>query len=170
MKTVTCNGCAFDGACGVQKDRRKALRGMGITAVKFICRDRADVFQPGQAVIFSTFISDEDEGYRGGVVEVSYAGYAIKQMGTKLFGYIKPDAEDVAGEGIPFEARSSGFVKMPIKRVKADNSRPSVDLSLCQHCGGYVNFGQCLKDPAWPPPTRSCAAENVKSSIQEAAE
>lgn len=167
MKTVTCNGCAFDGACGVQKDRRKALRGMGITAVKFICRDRADVFYPGQAVIFTTFISDDE--YLGGVAQVSYAGYAIKQMGIKLFGYIKPGSEDLSGEGIPFEARSGGFVKMPIKRVKADNSRPAVYLSLCRQCGGYVNFGQCLKDPTCPLPG-SCAAENAKSSIQEAAE
>jgi len=167
MKTVTCNGCAFDGACGLQKDRRTALRGMGITAVKFICRDRVDVFHPGQAVIFTTFVSNEEEG---GVHEVRYAGYAIQQMGTKLFGYIKPGAEEVSGDDIPFEAKSGGFVKIPIKRVKADDSRPTVDLALCRQCGAYANFGQCFKDPTWPPPPGSCEVENAKAGIQEAAE
>lgn len=169
MKTVTCNGCAFDGACEDQKEKRAELRGLGLTSVKFICRSRANVFTPGQAVIFTTFISEEDEGYRGGAIEVSYAGYAIQQMGTKLFGYINPGAEEVSGEDIPFEARSGGFVKIPIKRVKADNSRPTVDLALCRQCGAYANFGQCFKDPTWPPPPGSCEAENAKSIVQEAA-
>lgn len=167
MKTVTCNGCAFDSACDIQKDRRAALRGMGITAVKFICRSRADVFHPGQAVIFITFVSDEEGG---GAHEVRYAGYAIRQMGTKLFGYIKPGAEEVSGDDMPFEARSGGFVKIPINRVKADNRRPTVDLTLCRQCGAYAIFGQCFKDPTFPPPPGSCEADNAKSKAQEAAE
>jgi len=27
MKTLTCNGCAYDGACERQKDKRASLRG-----------------------------------------------------------------------------------------------------------------------------------------------
>lgn len=167
MKTVTCNGCAYDGACDLQKEKRAALRGMQITSVKFICRSRANVFHPGQPVIFTTFIADEDDGHRGGVCEVCYAGYAIQQMGTKLFGYIKPGADDISGEGIPFEARMGGFVKIPIRRVKPDESREAIDLALCRQCGAYANFGQCFKDHTFPPPPGSCAAEKTNLGIQE---
>lgn len=66
MKTLTCNGCAYDGACERQQDKRAALRGLGITTVKFICKERRDAFAPGQPVIFTTHVVDEGDEYRRG--------------------------------------------------------------------------------------------------------
>jgi hypothetical protein len=160
MKTLTCNGCAFDGACERQKDKRAALRGLGITTVKFICKDRRDAFSPGQPVIFTTYVVDDDGEYRSGAIEVSYQGHCIKQFGLKVFGFIKPGTEDAGGEGIPFEAQKAGFVKMPMRRVKADDTRLYADLSYCDQCGAYAGLGQCFKDPHYTPRGK-CAAENM---------
>lgn len=157
MKTLTCNGCAYDRACERQNEKRAALKGLGITTVKFICRDRADVFQPGAPVIFTTFVANEwDEGR--GCIEVSYPGYCIQQYGLKVFGYITPGINDVGGEDIPFEPQKNGFVKMPLSRVKPDDTRVSADLSYCGWCGAYAGLGQCFKDPHYTP-ADACAAE-----------
>lgn len=160
MKTMTCNGCTYDGACERQADKRAALRGFGITTVKFICKDRRDVFSPGQPVVFTTYITDDDGEYHSPVMEVSYRGHCIKQIGTKVIGFIKPGAEEVCGEEIPFEAKNGGFVKMPMRRVKPDDTRPYADLSYCDQCGAYAGLGQCFKDPHYTPAGR-CAAENI---------
>lgn len=162
MHTPTCNGCATDGACDIQKEKRAALRGLGITSAKFVCRDRADVFLPGEPVIFTTYVAD-DYDERGGSVQVSYRGYCIKQTGTKIFGFIKPGEEDVGGEGIPFEPRSNGFVKMTMKRVRKDSSRSIADLSFCGQCGAYAGLGQCFKETYTP--VGSCAAEMSRTAL-----
>ncbi|WP_428029766.1 hypothetical protein [Ancylobacter sp.] len=160
MKTLTCNGCAYDGACERQKDKRAALRGLGITTVKFICKERRDAFAPGQPVIFTTYVVDEDEAYRGGSMAVRYAGYAVQQKGAKLVGFIKPEEPDLDEEGFPFDTKGRGFVKMPIKRVAADPSREPIALSMCSWCGDYPALGLCGKDPSWTPDSK-CDAENM---------
>jgi hypothetical protein len=163
VKTLTCNGCAYDGACDRQKEKRAALRGLGISSVKFICRDRASVFSPGQPVIFTTFVSNEWDGDHE-TIEVSYPGYCIEQRGTKVFGFITPGVNDASGEGIPFDPKNHGFVKISMRRVKPDETRNAVDLSACSWCGAYPSLGQCFKDPHHTP-AGACAKE--RSAIQE---
>lgn len=160
MKTLTCNGCAHDGACERQKDKRAALRGLGITTVKFICKERRDLFAPGQPVVFTTYVVDEDDEYRRGAMAVRYAGYAVQQKGAKVVGFIKPNAPDLDEAGYPFDTTGRGFVKMPIKRVAADSSREPIALSMCSWCGNYPELGLCGKDPSWTPDGK-CAAENM---------
>ena len=166
MKTVTCNGCVGDGACEIQKAKRAALRGLGITTVKFICKERRDLFAPGQPVIFTTYVVDEDDEYRRGSMAVRYAGYAIQQNGAKLVGFIKPGAPDADEAGYPFDTKGRGFVKMPIKRVAADPSRQPIALSMCSWCGDYPELGLCGKDPSWTPDGK-CAAETLAFADSE---
>ncbi|MCV9940880.1 hypothetical protein OIU35_31405 [Boseaceae bacterium BT-24-1] len=167
MRFLTCTGCKFNGDCDLAAVKRADLKGHGIRTIKFACKRRADIFQPGQAALFTTFVSDEDEAHRGGVMEVTYPGHVIKQMGSKVFGFIKPGAEDTDGYGIPFEAKVRGYVKMPLTRVKTDGSRDAANVDSCKWCGQHVGLGDvCGKDPYYTPPSQ-CLAADLTSDRRE---
>jgi hypothetical protein len=152
MRLMTCTGCKLAGNCGHAAFLRKALRGYGIRSMKFACALREEIFRPGQAALFTTFVSDEDDEYRRSVTEVTYPGYVLKQMGSKVLGYIKPGAGEVSGEEIPFEPKANGFVKMPLSRVKPDDQRDDADVTACRWCARHIGLGEaCERDPHYTP-------------------
>jgi len=165
MKLLTCTGCAIDRACTVQTDMRDKLKGLGIRSLKFACKHRVDLFQPGQPVLFTTFTtSDCESDYDGlaGRLTVVYPGHVIKQMGGKVFGFIKPETPDTS-EGYPFEAKAGGYVKIPLSRVKTDNSRPVANAAACDWCNRHIGLGAiCEKDPHYTPSSQ-CLADKFAS-------
>lgn len=162
MKLNTCTGCKFSPAeCDHALHLREHLKGTGIRSVKFACAKRVEVFSGGQAAIFTTYIADADDEYSNYRITVSYPGYVIKQVGSKVLGFIKPMTPDTSGE-YPFDARGNGYVKMPLSRVHADAERPSVSLHLCTWCASYFEIdGRCERDPNYTRP-ESCRAAMAK--------
>lgn len=173
MRLLTCTGCVMNGACAHAPDLRAKLKGLGIRTVKFACKHRRDLFLPGHAVLFTTFITEEWDGDYGGGSErtqVSYPGHVIKQMGSKVFGFIKPGVDDASGEGIPFEPKANGFVKMPISRVKLDERREPADVTECRWCSRFIALGHsCEKDQHYTPPGK-CLADQMAAPLAKTKE
>lgn len=160
MKLLTCTGCAKAGKCQRATDMRGKLKGLHITTLKFVCPDRAPIFLPGQAVIFTTFTCDEDDGYRGGVEQVWYRGHVIKQDGGKVFGFIPPGSLDLTND-VPFEAQYGGYVKMPLARVRRDSESADADVRECRYCAKHPGLGAaCGRDPAYTRDS-DCLATDV---------
>lgn len=159
MNLLTCTGCKHKGACDKAADMRAKLKGLGVRSLKFACPKREDIYQPGQPVVFTTYVSERDgSGWGRDVTAVVYKGYVIKQYGGKVFGFIKPDTRDET-EGVPFQARSNGYVKIILARVQPDPTRPTVALKQCGWCGQYPGIGaRCDKDPNCTPAS-GCLAD-----------
>ena len=151
MHLTTCTGCKFKGDCDHATHLRAALKGHGIRSIKFACAKRDPVFRPGDPAIFTTYTAtggDNDE-----TTEVRYPGVVISQKGGKVFGFIRPGIDDLGGEGLPFIPRSSGYVKMPIARVRPDPSRSPTEIVTCPWCASnYSVDGICHRDPNYTRP------------------
>ena len=160
MYMATCVGCKLRDDCEHRDFMRKFLRGTGITSVKFVCKMRETIFKPGQPVIFKTFVSDDDGDRHYGSRAVEYPGYCIEQIGTKVFGFIKPGEPDIGGFE-DFVPASNGFVKIPISRVRVDESRASITIHQCEWCGAFSSIGA----PCWKnnyTPSGQCLADAGK--------
>ena len=159
MKLLTCTGCKFSGECARARNMKDVLRGLGIFSLKFRCPQREDVFSPGQAAIFTTYISDSNDTGESTARNVHYQGRVIQQYGGKVVGFIAPSTPDESGD-YPFEARCSGYVKMPLARVKPDDTRPAISLSCCRFCGSHFDLtGVCRGEPDYLPLVSMCLAK-----------
>lgn len=151
---LTCTGCKFSGDCDHARHLRSALKGHGLRSIKFACAKRQPVFRPGDPAIFKTFVALDPEDR---AVEVSYPGFVIEQKAGRVIGFVKAGTDDLGGEGFPFEPRRNGYVKMPLARVRADESRAAVDLKKCRWCASFFALdGRCDRDPSYTP--RDCLA------------
>lgn len=156
---TTCTGCRLKGECAHAEGLKAKIKGLGIRSMKFGCKLREDIFAPGQPVIFDTFANDDSEE---GWCKVRYKGRVIKQMGGKVFGYIKPGSGDLTVEW-PFKAKANGYVKMPLARVRADDTRDVADARCCDWCQSYPGLGaECLKDPEHTP-AEKCLADAINT-------
>lgn len=162
MHMNTCTGCKFKGDCDHAAHLRLALKGHGIRSVKFSCAKREPVFRPGDPAVFSTTVS---AGFEDMAYSVTYPGVVIEQKGGKVLGFIKPWVEDLTGEGLPFEPRGNGYVKMPLTRVRPDPSREPVEIKTCRWCASnYAIDGRCDRDLNY---TRT--SDCLKSQMETAA-
>lgn len=168
MKLNTCTGCRFARNCDHASFLRKSLKGYGIRSIKFACAKRDDVFSPGQPVFFQTWITDGD-GEFGQRVKVVFQGYAIEQRGGRVFGFIKPNTLDT-DELYEFEAKSNGYVNIPLARVKYDKSRPNGDVRLCRWCGSHPGIGaRCGIDLNYTP-RGECLSQKINDALSDARE
>lgn len=157
MRLLTCTGCKFSGDCEHARYLRGALKGHGLRSVKFACARRENLFQPGQAAILTTYISTGDD--MDNYMPVSYPGVVIEQIGGKVLGFIRPGEID-STRCYPFEPRGNGYVKMPLARVRADESRAAVDLKKCRWCASFFALdGRCDRDPSYTPRDDCLAAQ-----------
>lgn len=165
MKLLSCTGCKFAGSdCDQAAKMRGSLKGLGIRTVKFACSKRQNVLQPGQAAIFNTRVPLFGEGDE--TLVVGYPGHVIWQKAGKVFGFVKPGTLDTS-ESYPFEARSNGFVMMPLARVHADPSREPASVEHCRWCGSFPALGdtRCDYDPHYTRQDQCLAKATPKNPL-----
>jgi hypothetical protein len=163
MRLLTCTGCKFAGDCDHARHMRASLKLMGIRSVKFACAKREDLYAPGQAVVFQTWVTTDDE-YRPSV-EVYYPGYALGHKGTRVFGFIAPGTPDTSGHH-PFEPRAAGYVKIPLSRVRPDPTRENGDARQCGWCARHPGLGAgCGVDLNYTPRGK-CLAGKERHTAQ----
>jgi hypothetical protein len=93
---TTCTNCAADKhACDRRASVRAAIKGFGITSVKFQCSTRIARFQPGQRVEVCWPVYDDCDGMPN--LE-SWKATVIAETGSRFV--IKVDDAD-SGEGTP---------------------------------------------------------------------
>lgn len=154
MRMLSCAGCAMDGACSIQAAKREALRGNGITSLKFRCTQRANRFAPGDAVLVTLRTSDPDDYGDCGPVDITlerFEGYVSRVKLGRVVCFIKPGTiGDYNSAFMPANPASSGagFVKVTIARVEHDPSRPKVSAAFCELCGSMPWIGQACQGNA----------------------
>jgi hypothetical protein len=129
----TCRGCVLSGKpCETRDVLKTALKGLGITSVKWNCKVREARIKIGDPVWVETVAATDefdDEGmpYRG-----EFPAYAIDDHGSKFCVFIDEGAEDRHGEDLKFKAGNNrGFCMIPISRISA---RESDRQEICKSC------------------------------------
>lgn len=139
----TCTGCAVDrGTCPKRAAVRNSLSGLNVTAIKFKCSDRRDLFQPGQRVEALIRLRSDggDEWDREDWAEF-HAGTVIKQNGARVCVEI-----DEAGREIM--VNKHGFGKFSLANVRALDEPPRALCLACMSSGPA--FLSCNFQPALP--------------------
>jgi hypothetical protein len=131
MTYRTCTGCVHSsGFCQAREDVKATVKGIGVTSLKWKCKWKRPVYQPGDAVFVET-IGYEPEGDED-VFIGSFPATVIQTKGSKLVCFIEPGVEDEI-QGVPFEpkAHGNGHVKVPMIRV---TKREGIRESVCEFC------------------------------------
>ena len=96
---ATCFNCANDRyTCARHLAIREALRGNGVSSVKFKCPERRAFFSSGQRVAFDWKSFELDE-YDTSVLNLTFAGTVIREKGTKFVVQVDR-SKDISGEEI----------------------------------------------------------------------
>lgn len=125
----TCHGCAKEKVPCIDREAFKdALRGLGVTSVKWKCKSRVSAYEPGDPVWARTQAFYAGHGEDGCVDD--FPATVIRVMGTKAVVFIAPGSLGAGGE-YQFEANNNGFCKIPLSRLK---KRDGMRESVCRYC------------------------------------
>ncbi len=125
---TTCINCAADKtACARRRDIRAAIKGAGITALKFRCPERQSLFRIGQRVSVTwTVFYDREDG-----MDETWPATVISENGTRFLLSI----DDVdSNEGTParqYIKNERLFVKVSPSRIQALDEP---DRAICKWC------------------------------------
>jgi len=139
---LTCRGCRYDRLpCARRDSLTTNIRGFGITSVKFSCKERVNLYEPGD-LVWAT-VAGETEFYGPDDPETVYRPFpavVIQMLTTKAVVYIHPGsiASDDATGAHPFEPRGKGFCRVTLRHL-ARRSGPRE--TLCHDCGLPSSFG-----------------------------
>lgn len=154
----TCIGCVkAAGPCDHRDFLRQKLSGMGITSIKFTCRQREEPYAPGDPVWVELIVSDPDfdESYTA-----DFPATIIRMAGSTAVARVDLDAKSRFGD-FNFEAKNeNGFVKRPLKYFRPRDGERRTVCTTCSALDGNHEYG-------W-----SChmAAELEKLAAEKAAE
>jgi hypothetical protein len=140
----TCINCATDKvACGRRNEVRAAIKGTGITSVKFRCADRKSMFHAGQRVAVTWTVGGD--GYE---LDETWPATVIRESGNRFV--LSVDDVD-SDEGTPargYIRNEQLFVKVsPHRLQKLDEP----DRKICEFCQLTPGFGDICKnkDELW---------------------
>lgn len=149
-----CWGCVSDGStCPTRAAVRDQIRGLGVTSIKWRCKDRVPKFKIGDAVWVRT-VSDMASSIddNGETIFGDYPGHVVDIRGSKILIHIPAGAFPRNEDDYPFSPSSHsghGFCKVPFARVTArDSDReeicPQCSLPASQgHISGYACEYKC---------------------------
>jgi hypothetical protein len=141
-----CFNCAAEKPeCPRRQAMSKAIKGLGITSVKFNCPDRQSKFRPGQRVEFDwRYYADDGsgEGYT-----TSFVGTVMHEMaGNRRFA-IRVDQEGEHYDFPPSEVlRNPEFIS-----VRPDDMRAleQPDRAICPNCAAYDDAADMERIQCW---------------------
>jgi hypothetical protein len=129
----TCVGCELHRQpCDEREKVRAQIKGLGVTSIKWRCKNRVPIFNIGDPVWVHTVGSDDAMADDGEAYFDDYPGVAIRAAGTKMLVFIEQGAPGRDyGDEIPFNPRGTGFCKIPLSRLKVrDGEREDI----CPDC------------------------------------
>lgn len=142
MTYQTCFGCVHGaGFCQERENVKALVKGVGVTSLKWRCKHRRPMYQPGEAVWANIFTGWEDRGDSWGREEQAFAdfpGVVIRVKGSKAVVFIEPGVLSDCEE-YNFEPHNSGsgYVKIPLIRTK---KRDAVREHVCPCCQEVVRL------------------------------
>lgn len=166
----TCVGCRTkDKGCEHLESLKKAIRLMGITSLKHICKARVPPFEPGEQVLVEVHMYDADLGDPYGRHEGVFGrfrGVFVQQKGTKGICFIKPgtihedatyiDSADAEDKFAPKDG-GSGYVKVRLLRIEKIEGAERLNIEQCGHCGQPAHITGCGHEQnPYEPDYRNC--------------
>ncbi len=129
----TCRGCVLSGKpCETRQALATALKGLGITSVKWNCKMRETRIKIGDPVWIDTVASRTEVDDNGYPYRGEFPGFAIEDLGSKLLVFIEPKSPDRNDEDLLFDpGESNGFCKIPLSRITA---READRQEICKSC------------------------------------
>ncbi|TAI67632.1 hypothetical protein [Bradyrhizobium sp. Leo170] len=128
----TCTGCVVQGQpCDARDGLRKKLKGLGVTSVKWKCADRIARFQVGDLVWVDTVADPNDYGDDGEPYRDEFPGVIVDAAGAKPLVFIDPGVKGKSEEAAFVAAKSNGFCRIPLSRLK---EREGEKEKICQSC------------------------------------
>lgn len=95
-----CKNCATDHkTCKVRAALKEAIKGHSVTSLKFTCRERVPLFNPGERVIFSWRVFEQQ--YTDDFVEITdkFKGTVIRESAARR-GFVVRVDEDPSEHGL----------------------------------------------------------------------
>lgn len=162
----TCNGCAIDKAsCARRNSLRSAVKGLGLTSVRFKCADRVSLYQPGErvSVTWPVLFDDEwtNETWPATVIQDAADGKFVIRVDNVDSDYETPASE--------YMKNASRFAKVSkAKLAKLDEPARNI----CASCGAYTAeeiAAECYSVAHWNEPTGCLkfAAEHLLQDHEE---
>jgi hypothetical protein len=112
MTLTTCIGCPLRQNCEIRDEKRRQLKGLGLTEAKFKCSKRRTLFSPGQSVVFTSTRNTNG-------TEEDIEAWVWNWQGNKV-------------RCVSDETERPVFLLYP-DRLSHDDTRPALD--CCIHCG-----------------------------------
>jgi len=113
---------------------RAAIKGLGVTSIKWKCPTRKPRYNPGDPV-YARLGADCDPDY--GVTVADFPAIVIRLLGSKVLVYVEKDATSESG-GYQFEPRGNGFCKVTLSRLKPRTGEPQ---TICKSCEWPESLG-----------------------------
>ena len=124
---TTCINCAADKkGCVRRKAIQSAIRGTGITSVKFRCTDRVAIFLPGQRVSITWTVGNDP--YE---VDETWPGTIIAENGSKFIVSVDDVDSDEGTPARDYIRNEQLFVKVSPSRIRRIDEP---DRSICDWC------------------------------------
>lgn len=146
---ITCINCAADkNGCARRAAVRTAIKGAGVTSVKFRCADRQSMFRPGQRVGITWTVGGD--GYE---LDETWPATVIAETGTRFLVHIDDVESDEGTPARDFINNERLFVKVSPSRLRPLDEP---DRTVCKWCQRAPVPGQkcpeALPDVAdiWP--------------------
>jgi len=123
--------------CDIREAKRRAVRGLGLTSIKFVCRKRIDDIQPGMRVeatlpyvCVGIHEPRDPEDWGGPITEKrTLQGVAMEWMHGKVRVYIPEQPNG-------YLVSQDGKDRLDVIKIRAGLLRPTGEhTSICIHCG-----------------------------------
>lgn len=134
MTMYPCRDCRLSDGCQIRAEKKRQVRGIGLTSIKFICKKRTDSLQPGMKV--RAHLPYVTVGFTQGYREPSEPITEARILNAVVMGwsrgkvriYVKPgqpEGELVKGDDtLDVICVRAGFLEATAERVR-----------VCIHCG-----------------------------------
>ncbi|WP_298164997.1 hypothetical protein [Novosphingobium sp.] len=136
----TCINCAADKAtCERREQVRAAIKGSGITSVKFKCDKRQSMFHVGQRVAITWEVSTEAD-YS---LDETWPGTVVRENGTRFVVAVDDVPSDEGTPARDYIRNDRLFVKVSPQRLRALDEP---DRPICNFCERAPSVGEACKD------------------------
>lgn len=139
-----CQNCAVDAAsCQTRQKVRAAISGLGVTSIKFACKERKPMFHPGQRVAFKWAVYGETgEYWDAEKVQCEFHATVMKEKGLRFIVRVDDGPDHLDGE---ISAKDTFNNDNLVIKVKPSDMKAlgQPDVAICQVCAKYEGEKGC---------------------------
>lgn len=166
----TCRNCVRDGKPCLRRDELKvSLKGLGLTSIKFTCRERAALYAAGQRVKVEWPVAEHDDPYEVNHYTLeTWPATVIRESGARFLIAV----DDVLSD---YETPASDYLKGNLYARVSATRLSAIDEPARDVCSVCLSARQpdgamagCYVNSDDPRPPRNCLAIPAGESIEVA--